>query len=61
MEIKELIQKLNEYNPNAKIFVIVNNYREDFSIAYGSKEGVTKADCDEVYFPVDRLCQDERE
>jgi len=61
MKVKELMQKLSEYNFDAEMSVIAHNYKEEFSITYGSgSEGETKENCKEVNFYVDRLCQSER-
>ena len=59
MKIKELIEKLHEYNENAIVEVIVNNYPQEFSICYGGSDGVTKEECDSVSFYVDDLCNNE--
>lgn len=60
MEIKQLIAKLIDFNPKAKVNVIVHNQIEDFTIVWGGgSEGETKENCQEVSFYVDRLCQNE--
>lgn len=46
MKVKELIEKLNKYNPNADVEVVVNGYPESFEICYGSSEGCTPTNCD---------------
>ena len=60
MKIKELVETLNEYNPEA-IFSICINGRplEDnqYEFCYGSSEGVTKKNCDTV----DILCYSKEE
>jgi len=61
MIIYELIDLLKDFNPKAKVTVIVHCRNEKFTITYGNSEGVTKATCDEVSFYVDRLCQNEKE
>lgn len=62
MKIKELIKKLQEFNPEAETKVIVHNYSEAFSITWGGEsEGETKENCKGVAFYVDRLCQSEKE
>jgi hypothetical protein len=48
MKVKELIKKLNEYNPEANFYVIVNSYPKDFEICFGTSEGCTKENCDSV-------------
>ena len=60
MKVKDLIEKLQEYNPNAETGIIVHNYKEEFSITFGGgSEGELKQDTKEVDFYVDRLCQSE--
>jgi len=61
MKVKELIKKLQMFNPKAKTNVVVHNSVEEYSITYGNAEGITKGNCEEVSFYVDRLCQDEAE
>jgi len=61
VKVKDVIAKLKEYNPEAETFVVVHDHVEQFSVTYGGGgEGETKADCKEVHFSVDRLCQSER-
>ena len=60
MKVKELIGKLEGFNPDAETGVIVHNKIERFSLTWGGgSEGETKADCKEVDFYVDSLCQSE--
>lgn len=62
MILKELLDELKDFNLNAKVGVITCNRREDFSITWnGDGEGVTKNDCKEVHFYVDKLCRNEVE
>ena len=46
MKVKELIGKLNKYNPNADVEVVVNGCSKSFEICYGSSEGCTPSNCD---------------
>ena len=48
MKVREMIEKLSEYNPEANFCVVVNNYPTDFEICYGTSEGCTKENCDSV-------------
>lgn len=48
MKVKEMIEKLSEYNPEANFYVILNNYPIDFEICYGTSESCTKENCDSV-------------
>jgi hypothetical protein len=56
MTVKELIEKLRWFNPDAKVEVVVRNHGYKFSLSFGTSEGCTKANCDEVNFWVDELC-----
>ena len=60
MKVKELIEKLQAFNPEAETNVIVHNHVELYSITWdGGPEGETKETCKEVSFYIDRLCQNE--
>ena len=48
MTIKEIINKLSEYNPEAEINVVVDGYARPFTICFGGSEGVTKTNCETV-------------
>lgn len=61
MTIRELIKKLGEYNPEARVDVIAHNRSEEFSIVFGGAEGDTKETTDSVSFYVDQLCDSEQE
>lgn len=39
MEVKELIEKLNEYNQNANVEICVNGRPQEFEICYGGSGG----------------------
>ena len=53
MKVKELVEKLKEYNQEAKVNVIVDCMPSEFEIWYGSREGCTKENCDCVDISVD--------
>lgn len=57
MKVKELIEKLNKYNPNAKVGVVVNGFPKVFEICYGNSEGCTPANCDCVDLMVETLTE----
>ena len=60
MKVKEVIEKLTHYNPEADMSVVVHNFLEQFSITWGGGgEGETQRDCKAVNFYVDRICQGE--
>lgn len=48
MTVKEIIDKLSEYNSEAKINVVVDGYARPFTICFGDSEGVTKTNCETV-------------
>ena len=55
MKIKELIEKLSDYNPEATFRICIDGRplnENQYEICYGSSEGVTKKNCDDV----DILC-----
>ena len=60
MTVKELITKLLDYNMDAEISVVAHCKQEEFTLSYGSSEGVTKKTCDTVSLYVDRLCTNEQ-
>lgn len=55
MTVKELINKLNEYNFEAEINVVVGGYAKPYTICFGGAEGVTKANCEAVDLMVDDI------
>lgn len=49
MKIKDLKIKLEEYNAEADILLVVNNETYDnFEIWYGGADGCTKQSCDHI-------------
>lgn len=48
MKVFEFIEKLNRYNPNANIEVVVHGCPKPFEICYGTSEGCTPETCDYV-------------
>ena len=60
MTVKELIEKLNTYNPEATVDVVAHNKGFPFSICCGGGDGVRREDAPEVSFYVDDLCDSER-
>lgn len=60
MKVKDLIEELKKYNPEAETSVIVHCFKEQFSMTWGNGEGASKRECKEVSFYVDRLCRSER-
>ena len=48
MTVKEIINKLSEYNPEAKFNIVVDGYVKPYTICFGGAEGVTKANCEAV-------------
>jgi|SRR5271157_1406718 len=60
MKNKEMIAKLQQYNPEAEFEVVAYNRVFDFSITYGNSEGCTKENCDKVGPYIDELCTNEQ-
>lgn len=60
MKVKEFIEKLSKYNPKADIGIVVNNSVHEFEICFGTSEGCTKENCDEVNLHVKGLNIDEK-
>ncbi len=56
MKVKELIEKLNEYNQDADVEIFVNSMPQEFRICYGGSEACTKSSCHEVGFMVGVAC-----
>lgn len=48
MTVREMIDKLSEYNLGAKFNIVVDGYVKPFEICFGSSEGCTKANCEDV-------------
>ena len=59
MKVKEIIKLLNEYNPEAEFGIITENKKQNFNITYGSSEGVTKLNCEEVNLYIDKMNNNE--
>lgn len=58
MTVKEIVDKLGEYNPEAEFNIVVDGFSRPFEVCYGSSEGVTKANCDDVDLMVDDICDE---
>ena len=52
MKVKELINKLKEYNPEAEFNIIVDYYAKPFEICIGCSDGCTNKTCENVDFVV---------
>lgn len=48
MTVKEIIDKLSEYNPEAKFNVVIDGFDRPFTICFGGSEGVAKTNCEDV-------------
>lgn len=48
MTVKEMIDKLTEYNPEAKFNIVVDGFERPFTICFGCSEGVVKTNCETV-------------
>ena len=57
MTVKEMINKLSEYNLDAKFNIVVGGLDRPFEICFGNSEGVTKANCETVDLTVDDISE----
>ena len=48
MTVKEIIDKLGEYNPEAEFNIVVDGFDRPFTICFGYSEGVVKTNCETV-------------
>ena len=48
MTVKEIIDRLSEYNPEAKFNIVVDGFDRPFEICFGISEGVVKTNCETV-------------
>ena len=55
MTVKEIIDKLSEYNLGAKFNIVVDGFDRPFEICFGISEGVTKTNCQTVDLVVDGI------
>ena len=53
MKVKEMIEYLSQFNQEAKVFSTIKHQTYSPSIAWGSKEGCTKLNCEEVFIYVE--------
>ena len=61
MTVKDLINKLKQYNPEANVHVISNWTPYDLIIEYGYSDGCTPESCEEVNLHPDVDYREERE
>ena len=55
MTVKEIIDKLSEYNLDAKFNIVVDGFDRPFTICFGISEGVIKTNCETVDLVVDDI------
>ena len=48
MTVKEIIDKLGEYNPEAEFNIVIDGFARPFKICFGGSEGVVKTNCETV-------------
>lgn len=48
MTVREMIDKLSEYNPEAEFNIVIDGFDRPFKICFGGSEGCTKANCEDV-------------
>lgn len=61
MKIKELVDKLNEFDQDAEISVIAHCQKYPFTLSWGGAESQSKETAKSVNFYVDELCTNERQ
>ena len=61
MKVKELIDELTCYNPDAEFGIVVNDKPAEFEICCGGAEGVTAATCTDVTIFIDCTSDKEKE
>lgn len=59
MTVKEIIDKLSEYNLDAKFNIVVDGFDRPFEICFGNSEGVTKTNCETVDLMVDDIGEED--
>jgi hypothetical protein len=60
LKVKELIEKLQKYNPDAEVSVVAHCQAYTFSLSFGGGDGCGREDCESVSFYVDKLCTNEK-
>ena len=48
MTVKEIIDKLSEYNREAKFNIVVDGVERPFTACFGCSDGCTKTNCETV-------------
>ena len=48
MTVKEIIDKLSEYNREAKFNIVVDGIDKSFTVCFGCSDGCTKTNCETV-------------
>ena len=59
MTVKDLIEKLEQYDPTAEMVATAHNKDQTFSLCHGEDDGCTKDDCDSVSIYLDALNESE--
>lgn len=60
MTVKEIIDKLGEYNSEAKINVVVDGFERPFKICFRGSDGVIKTNCETVDLMVGDINEESR-
>ena len=55
MTVKEIIDKLSEYNREAKFNIVVDGIDKPFTVCFGCLDGCTKTNCETVDLMVDTI------
>lgn len=59
-KVKDLIELLQQVNPDATVEVIASNKSQKFSITYGGGDGCTKTTCESFSFYLDKFNTSEK-
>ena len=59
VKVKHLLERLQQYNPEAQVSVIAFCRPMKFTLTYGGSDGCPPAKAESVSFYVDELCHDE--
>lgn len=59
MKVKEMIEYLQKFNPEAEVFSVINYSPYPPRFSFGCSEGCTERNCDEVYITVNEAVEQE--
>ena len=61
MTVKEIIDKLGEYNSEAEFNIVIDGFARPFKICFGGSEGAVKTNCETVDLMVGDINDEEGE